>query len=73
MRIAHQHGTMVIDGWVSKDMLHKDQISSNNFGGQQSPVVLVAGLVPPSLALPHPHLLPHKVGLLLPLRLVCRS
>ena len=38
-----------------------------------SPVVLVAGVVAPSLALAHPHLLAHEVRLLLPLRLVRRG
>merc|ERR1719352_417149 len=38
----------------------------------RSPVILITGIVSLSsfLALPHPHLLPHKVCLLLPLRLV---
>ena len=40
---------------------------------QASPVVLIARVVATSLALAHPHLLAHEVGLLLPLRLVGRG
>merc|ERR1719220_1018843 len=36
----------------------------------KSPIILVTRLVSSSLALPHPHLLPDEVGLLLPLSLV---
>ena len=48
------------------------------FGGVRepagaSPVVLIARVVATSLALAHPHLLAHEVGLLLPLRLVGRG
>ena len=60
-------------GTGQNTVLRRWSIRRSGSREQASPVVLIARVVATSLALAHPHLLAHEVGLLLPLRLVGRG